>query len=693
MRPGRRLDNPNAAGAGDSWPRPVLLGIFGSLRLSLATKIFVGFVAVLSTFAALAAVSVGQVRSVADDLRRIKDQLLGLARTSAQLETLQQNRFRDLRRALEEDEARNRAVILRVGLAYYPEVVQTTLAELRQSVVDHADAKDAAFWSSLAERIESLETKHAALDDLTRSLLERIRAGADPAETTQELRDLEVSLRSESYRLTKAINDQMELAVRRAVQHERNAIWRISALTMAALALGLIIMALAGRSLAPIGRLVEYARALSRGDYDQPLGVERSGELGRLAEELELMARARKEREQEASRQAGELERAYRRVDELKRYHESIVRSLRIGVVVLDQDLRFASTNRAARTIWGLDADTLRGRSWFDTPLGRALEALGLQASDLARPQTFDAVPIGERLADVTTAPLENERGETFGSIVSLEDVTETVRTKEALIRSERLAAIGRMSAHVTHEVRNPLSSIGLNAEMLEDWVRRQPDSDDPSQLCRAIGKEIDRLTELTDEYLRFARLPRPEIGPIDLEAFSNAMAAFLRPDLQKAGIEVLVDVAPDTPPAWADADQLRQALLNLARNAKEAMPEGGTLTLAAGPGDGGVQIRVRDEGVGIPAEVRERIFDPFYSTKLTGTGLGLALTQQIVQEHGGTLVVHSEESRGTEFIITLYTTHEAVRTHGSEPSSKPPAGSSEPEASRRNDWPRTDPI
>lgn len=629
----------------------------GGLRFSLATKIFLGFVAVLSTFAAVAFVSVGQVRSVARDLQRIKDDLLGLARTSAQLETLQQNRFRDLRRALEEEDPRNRAVILRVGLAYYPEVVRTTLDELESAVADRAAAaEDATFWRGLSERLDALEQLHTRLDEVTRQLLAAVREDGETEDPSAQVPDLEVALRSETYRLTKAINDQMELAVRRAVLHERTAVWRILGVTLGALILGLVVMVLAGRSLAPIGRLVDYARALSRGDYDRPLGVERSSELGRLAEELELMARARKEREQELDRQAGELERAYRRVEELKRYHESIVRSLRTGVVVLDRERRIASTNRAARAVWGLDAEDLKGQPLATTPLGAALAAFGATADAFTQTRTMESVPVAERLADVTTAPLQDENGETLGSIISLEDVTETVRTKEALIRSERLAAIGRMSAHVTHEVRNPLSSIGLNAEMLEDWVQQQSGSEEATQLCRAIGQEIDRLTELTDEYLRFARLPRPEVGALDLEAFLGSMAAFLGPDLRTAGISVRVDVDPEAREVWADPDQLRQAVLNLARNAKEAMPTGGTLTLSTSPGDGGgTTVHVRDEGVGIPEDARERIFDPFYSTKLTGTGLGLALTHQIVQEHGGTLTVRSEVDAGTDFAITLH--------------------------------------
>ncbi len=617
--------------------------------------------AVLSTFAALALVSVGQVRSVADDLRRIKDELLGLARLAAQLETHQQNRFRDLRRALEEEDPRNQAVILRVGLAYYPDVIRSTLAEMDQamqatSTPRGSRRRDDGFSSDLRTRTASLEAAHEQLDDLTRELLRLMTVSAEVQDVVAETQRLEVALRSESYRLTKRINDQMELAVRRAVRAERNAVWRILAVTLAALGLGLLVMALAARALAPIGRLAEYARALSRGDYDRELDVAKAGELGQLAEELSLMARARKHREQDLDRQAQELERAYRRVEELKRYHESIVRSLRTGVVVVDHDLRIASTNRAAQAVWGLERDAPKSLTLAETEVGRALKtSIGPDLASEASTRTLESLPIGGKLADVTIAPLEDEAGQNLGLVISLEDVTETVRTKEALIRSERLAAIGRMSAHVTHEIRNPLSSIGLNAEMLSDWVARQPDSVEPSELCQIIGEEIDRLTELTDEYLRFARLPRPEVQKIDLPAFLRGMTSFLKHDFAASDIDVQLEVDSGAVDAWADPDQLRQALLNLVRNAKEAMPRGGTLTLGCRRDGDAVIINVKDEGVGIPQDAVDRIFDPFYSTKVTGTGLGLALTHQIVQEHGGRLKVQSQPGEGTEFEITLY--------------------------------------
>ena len=230
---------------------------------------------------------------------------------------------------------------------------------------------------------------------------------------------------------------------------------------------------------------------------------------------------------------------------------------------------------------------------------------------------------------------------------------------RTALLRAERLAAVGRMAAQVSHEIRNPLSSIGLNAELMADELTAAR-FDDPAHadearvLLAAIAKEVDRLTDITEEYLRFARMPRPALATEDLGALVKGVLSFTAGELGAAGITVVPEVAPGLF-VLADEGQLRRALLNLLRNAREAMADGGTLTVRAeAAGDDRVAVTVADTGPGIPDEDRERIFDPFYSTKERGTGLGLALTQQIVAEHQGTIRCESELGAGTRFRIEL---------------------------------------
>jgi two-component system NtrC family sensor kinase len=229
------------------------------------------------------------------------------------------------------------------------------------------------------------------------------------------------------------------------------------------------------------------------------------------------------------------------------------------------------------------------------------------------------------------------------------------------LVRAERLATIGKMAAMVTHEVRNPLSSIALNTELLGDELAALPASPQATEataLCAAITREVDRLTAITEEYLTFARLPKPSLQPHVVGELAAATAQFMRSDLSARGVTLHTELAAATPTAMVDAGQLRQCLINLLRNAAEAMAgqADAQVTIGADARDDGVVLWVADNGPGIEAGDAARLFDPFYTTKLAGTGLGLAVTQQIVRDHGGRLTVESAPGQGARFSIWLPT-------------------------------------
>lgn len=641
------------------------------MRVSLATKIFLGFMALLGVFSLLAYVSVRELREVSMDLRTVADGHLAVARQLSRLETLEQNRLRNLERVLSAPDPRTRALLLTVAQRYYPEPVRHTAesilkvseqqAQLAERGRGAAAKERRVFFLDVVDKIRRIQSLHQQLDGVTASLAADLgkaelseRALAD---AQRRFRVLSTQMKRARGRLDQAIAQATEHAVRRTAARERSAVWRVLITTGVGLSVGLFLTFLAATQLSPINRLVRYARALSRGDYAQKIEVRGDSELASLADELRLMAGALNDREQELDQQAKELERAYRRVEELKRYHERIVRSLRTAVLVTDRQLRITSANPAAEH-FGLKA--LRGQQLSALPFGAQLEAA---LGDLSEPLSEDAprhaaaLEIGEQLADVTLAPLKSEDGATLGLVLALEDVTEAVRTKEALIRSERLAAIGRMSAHVTHEIRNPLSSIGLNTELLGDLSCRlhgeAEDEEEVQSLCTAIGREVDRLTSITGDYLKFARLPQPVLRACAVEPLLSAIVSFLSRDCEAAKVKLSLEVEPGLPELPLDKDQIRQALLNLLRNGKEAMPEGGPLSLSAKREGDRLEIQVKDAGGGIPTEDLGRIFDPFYSTKLTGTGLGLPLTQQIVTEHGGTLTVDSG-AEGSKFTLSL---------------------------------------
>jgi two-component system NtrC family sensor kinase len=246
---------------------------------------------------------------------------------------------------------------------------------------------------------------------------------------------------------------------------------------------------------------------------------------------------------------------------------------------------------------------------------------------------------LSQRVAAVArgdlSARLERHADDEIGRVAAeFERMVSALSERDERLRSsERLAAMGRLAAHVTHEVRNPLNSIRLNVEMLEEDVASA--GPEARHMLQAVVREVDHLTEITDQYLRLVRLPEPKLERVELAALIREVAAFLAPEMERSNVKLELELESTTQ-LPIDDGQLRQALFNLCRNAREAMPEGGTIRISLSDAEGGVLMRVSDEGPGIPEEEREKIFDLFYTTKQHGTGLGLALTQQIIAAHRG---------------------------------------------------------
>lgn len=268
----------------------------------------------------------------------------------------------------------------------------------------------------------------------------------------------------------------------------------------------------------------------------------------------------------------------------------------------------------------------------------------------------------------------------------SLEDRDKALADKQQeLLQAERLAAVGRLAAQITHEVRNPLSSIGLNTELLEDELEELPDPRHARAMLAAISGEVQRLKNITEQYLqltRFSNVKPAELdvhapglpmlapgrrAPTDVGDLVQRFAAFIAPEAAAAEVALTVDAPTSAQggpaPLEADADQLRQALLNLSKNALEALrsvPAPRTLALAlrALPG-GGAFVSVTDNGPGVAAELKDRLFAPFTTGKSHGTGLGLAVTRDIITAHGGTIAIRSPlaDGRGTAVEIALPST------------------------------------
>ena len=221
---------------------------------------------------------------------------------------------------------------------------------------------------------------------------------------------------------------------------------------------------------------------------------------------------------------------------------------------------------------------------------------------------------------------------------------------------AEKLAAVGRLTAGLSHEIRNPLNAAALQLSVLERRVRKLPDDGQGSLLepLVLVRDEIRRLDQTLQDFLLFSR-PRELVRkPLPLESLLRKVADLLSGDAEARQVQLVVDVAPGTPAAAADEGVLRQVLLNLILNALDVSPRGGRIELQGRAGEDGIELVVADEGPGIPPEARNRLFEPFFTTKPNGTGLGLAIVHSLVDQHGGRVWVDQAEAGGAAFHIRL---------------------------------------
>ncbi len=241
------------------------------------------------------------------------------------------------------------------------------------------------------------------------------------------------------------------------------------------------------------------------------------------------------------------------------------------------------------------------------------------------------------------------DQGEISRLVHVFQDCADLRTMEQRLLQSERLATVGRFASQIAHEIRNPLNSISLNIELLEDEF---PDSNSEGRgLIRSALRELDRLNGIVSEYLQFARFPKPNLKRGQIGSVIQSVIDSFRPP---ARVAFKVRQAESTPAIWLDEQLLRQVLDNLLRNAVEAIEQEGSIEIETDVIDRFVVIRVRDSGVGIPTDVQSKLFEPFFTTKPHGTGLGLATSQQIMFEHNGHLLVESQPGKGTTFSLLL---------------------------------------
>jgi len=341
----------------------------------------------------------------------------------------------------------------------------------------------------------------------------------------------------------------------------------------------------------------------------------------------------------------------------------SLIDTTQDAVISIDRQGHIELFNPTAERVFGYTRDEVQGRklqmlmpepyaSEHDSYIAR-YERTG-EPHAIGRIRTVAARRKNGEVFPVELSVTEIKAGDEVRYGAFIRDISEKIRLQEQLVERERLAAIGTTAATFAHEVGNPLNSMYMAAQLLERRLAKRRDLIDGTLTTplRNLMSEIKRLTVLLEEFRALARRQKLNLRSTSLAPLVADLLAVETPAYTARGIKVEQVFPPDLPLIVADSEKLKQVLLNLCKNATEAMPEGGTLTVRAHNSGGQVRLEVSDTGVGIPAGVD--IFEPFITTKPQGTGLGLTIVRQIVSAHKGTLTYRSVSGEGTTFTVAL---------------------------------------
>ena len=359
----------------------------------------------------------------------------------------------------------------------------------------------------------------------------------------------------------------------------------------------------------------------------------------------------------------------------------SFLRHSPIGLLAVDRDGRVLSINPAASKLIGYEQEEVEGEAAarvFRAPRGDGHVPPGA----CAEPEEAREVEVVTRAGDVLPVslrllPLEGRDGILIGTVALFQDLRDQKAREEQWRRRDRLASLGALAAGVAHEIRNPLAGIMTSAQILK---RRLESGDPRGQFADLILEEVSRLDRIVESLLQFARPTTPRLSRHSILPALDKAVTLVHELAFRQKVEVHLERADEVPELYIDHDQILQVLLNVLMNALQALTKGGEITISVAPARkraaerGGlgrratdrllprrqaplldvVEVRIRDNGPGIPSAVLARVFDPFFTTRTQGTGLGLSICQSIVREHGGTISIGSVVGQGTTVTIDL---------------------------------------
>ena len=413
--------------------------------------------------------------------------------------------------------------------------------------------------------------------------------------------------------------------------------WALGSVLLSTL-LALLVSTIA---LAPIGRISAQLDRISAGQFDAEPVVERGDELGAVSTKIVGIGKQLRDVREIFSTLRDNL--------------DQVMGGLEDGLLLFNGQGRAVLVSPSTERFLGGRSEELRGRRASDIfpaahPLRGVLQIEGDQIEPVeGKEVTVDGGDGPQRIG--VSVQVIRERGTRMGTLVTLRDVESLERIGSQLQVSERLAALGRVTAGVAHEVKNPLNSMRLWLEVLK---ANMPVDPEPQQAVKMLDSEIDRLDRAVKTFLNFTRPVELTLEETDLHVLLEEILDAARPSIAQANLELRADLPTDCPPVLVDRQLIHQAVLNLLINASEFTDPGGRITLSLRRGGEFAVIAVEDSGRGIPTGDQKKIFQLFFTTRPGGSGIGLANTFRFVQLHNGRIEFESETGRGTTFRVKL---------------------------------------
>lgn len=351
--------------------------------------------------------------------------------------------------------------------------------------------------------------------------------------------------------------------------------------------------------------------------------------------------------------------------EQTKNYLQNILESLINGVIVTDLNGKIRTMNQCAEMFVGVGQANVIGQHvsiLFEDAVVNDWPTINL--AEYFKGESGNKVKINGRTLEIFCSPFKSPGGAAIGNVFVLRDITRIEKLEDMAKRTEKFAAMGAMAANIAHEIRNPLGSIELFASLLLKNLQEKKDRERVVQIISSVKNVDNKISNL----LMFTRKQSPKKEKIDLHLILNEVLDFSEQIMEQGGIDISVKFTGDQACIEGDADMIKQVFLNIILNAQQAMPDGGMLKIKAGTASGGIipedslvaEIIFQDSGPGIPEEDLSRIFDPFFSTKQGGAGLGLAIVHNIVSQHNGSINVENSLQGGAVVNISFPLLREA---------------------------------